>query len=79
MLPLAGHLRGGEFVLFEHRDHLDPLRRGLEVPADALDVLPADECLDRLGPRRRRAETRLLHRLAELVVVDQLASRLHRG
>src|SRR5205085_6751836 len=49
VLPLAGHLRGRELVLLEHRHDLDALGRRLEIPADALDVLPADERLDRLG------------------------------
>ena len=79
VLPVAGQLRRGELVLLEHRDHLQALRRRLEVAADALDVLAADQRLDRLRARRRRAEAGLLHRLAQLLVVDQLAGGLHRG
>src|SRR5207248_8576084 len=52
---------------------------GLKVLAHALDVLAADQRLDRLGPGRGRSQAALLHRLAELVVVDELPGRLHRG
>src|SRR5205814_2025010 len=79
LLPAAGQLGRGERMRLEHRDHLEPLRRRLEVLADALHVLAPDQRLDRLGPGRRRAEPALLHRLAELLVVDELAGRLHRG
>ena len=51
----------------------------MEVLADALHVLAADQGLDRLGAGRGRPEAALLHRLAELLVVDELARRLHRG
>src|SRR5262249_61155347 len=58
---------------------LDALGSRLQVLADALDVLAPDEDLDRLRARRRRPETGALHRLAQLLVVDQLAGGLHRG
>jgi hypothetical protein len=61
-------------VLLEHRDHLEALRRRSEVLAGALDVLAPDQRLDRLRPRGRGAEAALLHRLTELLVVDQLAA-----
>src|SRR5262249_46709285 len=79
VLPVAGEFRRGELVLLEHRDHLDALGRRLQVLADALDVLAPDEDLDRLRACRRRPETGVLHRLARLLVVDQLAGGLHRG
>src|SRR4029450_11946698 len=52
LLPVARQLRRSELVLFEHRDHLEALRRRREVLADSLDVLAADQGLDRLGSRR---------------------------
>src|SRR5205085_5127796 len=79
LLPAARQLGRGERVRLEHRDHLEALRRRLEVLADALHVLAPDQRLDRLGPGRGSAEAALLHRLAELLVVDELAGRLHRG
>src|SRR5439155_18120581 len=78
LLPVAGQLRRGERVLLEHRDHLEALRRRGEILARALDVLAADQGLDRLGARGRGAEPALLHGLAQLLVVDQLAGGLHR-
>ena len=54
----------------EHGDHLEALRGWRKLLADAVDVLAADERLDDLGARRRRAEPALLHRLAQLDVVD---------
>ena len=45
----------------------------------ALDVADVDEALDDRRARRRRADARVLHRLAQLVVVDELARRLHRA
>src|SRR5205823_14682811 len=38
-----------------------------------------DQSLDERRARGRRADPRLLHRLAERVVLDVLARRLHRG
>src|SRR5207245_6543080 len=79
VLPVTSQLGGRELVLLQHRDHLDALRGRLEVLADALDVLAADQRLDRLGARRRGAEAGVLNRLTQLLVVDQLAGGLHRG
>src|SRR5207248_6161946 len=62
LLPVAGELGRCQRMRLEHRDHLDPLRRRLEVLAEPLDVLAADQGLDRLGARRRRAEAAILHR-----------------
>src|SRR4029453_14279075 len=55
VLPVTRELRGRQLVVLEHRDHLDALRRRLQVLADALDVLAADERLDRLSACARRA------------------------
>ena len=78
VLPLTGELGRGDLVLLEHRDHLQALRRRLQIAPDTLDVLAADERLDDLRPRRRRAEPGVLHRLPQLLVVDELARGLHR-
>src|SRR2546429_560108 len=66
-------------MLLEHRDHLQAFRRRLQLLARPLDVLPADQDLDRLRSGRRRAEAAFLHRLAQLLVVDPFPSGLHRG
>ena len=50
-----------------------------ERAAVALDVADVDQALDDRRARRRRADARLLHRLAQLVVVDELARGLHRA
>src|SRR5215207_11216991 len=63
----------------EHRHHLQPLRRRLEVLAYPLDVLAADQRLDDLGARRRSAEPPLFHCLSKLLLVDELPGRFHRG
>ena len=44
----------------------------------AVDVLLVDQAFDDRRARRRRAQALLLHRLAQLVVVDQLARAFHR-
>src|SRR5262249_53423089 len=77
VLPVTRQLRGGQLVLFEHRYDLDTFRRRLEVLADTLDVLSADERFDRLRPGRRSSEPRFLHRLAQLLVVHELPCGLH--
>ena len=56
-----------------------PFGVAMELPADALDVLAADQRLDDLGARGRRAEAAILHRLAQLLVGrSSLARGLHR-
>ena len=45
--------------------------------AVALDVADLDEALDDRGPGGGRADARLLHGLAQLLVIDELARRLH--
>ena len=78
LLPVACQLRRSELVLLEHRDHLEALRGRQEILAATLDVLAPDERLDRLGTCGRGPEAALLHRLAELLVVDELARGFHR-
>src|SRR5690349_5550466 len=77
LLPPAREVGRGEGVVAEERDRLPALRRGAELPSQPLDVADPQELLDRLGPGRRRAQAGLLHRLAELLVLDLLAGRLH--
>ncbi len=75
-LPLAGH--GGAFdVRVDDFDEADALVRRLQGLALAHDVLAAEESLDDLGSRGRRAEARLFHGLGKLLVVQGLAGRLH--
>src|SRR3954451_24757016 len=50
---------------------------GHQRAAVALDVADVDQALDDRGARRRRADAGLLHRLAQLVVVDELSRGLH--
>ena len=50
-----------------------------ERAAVALDVADVDQALDDRRARGRRADARVLHRLAQLVVVDELAGGLHRA
>jgi len=45
--------------------------------AQPFHVANAQELLDRLGPRRRGAEAGVLHRQAQLLVLDLLAGGLH--
>src|SRR5205085_3292256 len=56
LLPAARQLGGGERVRLQHRDHLEALRRRLEILADALHVLAPDQRLDRLGAGRGSPE-----------------------
>ena len=63
----------------DRRDHGDPLVGRGESLAEALGVLPREEGLEDLGPRRRRPEPVLLHRLGQLLLVERPAGRLHRG
>ena len=51
---------------------------GDELLAFAVDVALDDQPFDDLRARRRRAEALLAHRLAQLVVLDQLARAFHR-
>ena len=75
LLPVAGQLRRGQLVLLEHRDHLEALRRRQEIAAATLDVLAPDERLDRLGTVAGVPRPLLLHRLAQLLVVDRACPR----
>ena len=61
------------------RIDVEALLRRDERAAVALDVADVDQPLDDRRARGRRADARVLHRLAQLVVVDELARGLHRG
>ena len=81
VLPVAGQLGLGQVLDAEaaqERHQLERLRAGHQLAAFAVDVLLVDQALDDRGARRRRAEAFFLHRLAQLVVVDQLAGAFHR-
>ena len=61
------------------REHQrERLRRRDELATVAVDVLLADQPLDGRRAGRRRAQAFGLHRLAQLVVFDQLARAFHR-
>ena len=79
VLPVAGQARRRQRVPVEQPDHVQPLLRAHQRAPLALDVADVDQPLDDRGARRRRADAGVLHRLAQLVVVDELAGGLHRG
>ncbi len=81
VLPVAGELGLGQVLDAEaaqQRHQLERLRARHELAPFAVDVLLVDQALDDRGARRRGAEALFLHRLAQLVVVDQLAGAFHR-
>src|SRR6185437_2802184 len=78
VLPLASHVRRGERVLAEQPDHVEALVGGHQGARLAFDVADLDQALDDRGARRGRADAGVLHRLARLLVVDELAGGLHR-
>src|SRR3954466_14035810 len=77
VLPVAGQRRGGQRVLAQQAHDVDALLGRDERARVALDVADVDEALDDRGARGGRADARLLHRLAHLLVVDELAGGLH--
>ena len=58
---------------------LRPFSVATSERAVALDVADVDQALDDRRARGRRADAGVLHRLAQLVVVDELAGGLHRA
>ena len=56
-----------------------PFSVGTSARPVALDIADVDQPLDDRRARRRRADARVLHRLAQLVIVDELAGGLHRA
>ena len=62
----------------EQPDHVQALLGDDQRAAVALDVTDLQQPLDDRRARRRRADPVLLHRLAQLLVVDELAGGLHR-
>ena len=79
VLPVAGQRRRGQRVLVEQADHVEALLGADQRAAVALDVADVDQALDDRRARGRRADPGVLHRLAQLVVVDELAGGLHRA
>ena len=66
-------------MVVEQADDAQALLGAHERPPVALDVADVDQPLDDRGARGGRADARVLHGLAQLVVVDQLAGGLHRA
>ena len=66
-------------MLAEQADHVQPLLGRDQRAPVALDVADVDQPLDDRRARRRRADARVLHRLAQRLVVDELAGGLHRA
>ena len=78
-LPVAGQLGARQRMAAEQADHVQALLGDDQRAAVALDVADLEQPLDDRRTRRRRADPVLLHRLAQLLVVDELAGGLHRG
>ena len=66
-------------MLAEQANHVQSLLGHDQRAAVALDVADLEQPLDDRRPGRRRADPGVLHRLAQLLVVDELAGGLHRG
>ena len=66
-------------MLAEQADHVEALLGDDERAPVALDVADVDQPLDDRRARRRRADAGVLHRLAQLLVVDELAGGFHRA
>ena len=62
----------------QQREQLEGLGGGDQFPALAHQVVLGDQPFDDRGARGRRAKALLGHRLAQLVVVDELARAFHR-
>src|SRR4029079_8427231 len=77
-LPVAGQRRRGQRMLAQQADHVEALLGRHQRAALALDVLDVDEALDDRGARGGRADARVLHRLAQLVVVAEAVPGLPR-
>ena len=78
VLPVAGQAGAGQRVLAEQADHVQALLGDDQRAAVALDVADLQQPLDDRRARGRGADPRVLHRLAQLLVVDELAGGLHR-
>ena len=77
LLPGAGQLRGREGVRAQKLDRVAALGGGHQRLALALDVADVQQPLDRVGAGGGGAEAAVLHGLAQLLVVDAAAGRLH--
>ena len=80
VLPVAGQLGLGQLLDLQpaQQGHqLEGLRGRDELAAFAVHVLLHQQAFDDRCARRRSAEALLLHGLAQLVVVDQLAGAFH--
>src|SRR5262249_33583485 len=77
MLPAARQAGRGERVRVQQPDHVQALLGGHQRPRVALQVGNLDQALDDRRAGGRAADARGLHRLAELIVLHQLAGGLH--
>ena len=77
LLPVAGQLGRRERVACPAARSWRPLVVAASALPSALDVADAQQPLDRVGAGGGRAQAGLLHRLAQLLVLDLLAGRLH--
>ena len=78
-LPLAGQLRRLECWILDDRGQVAAEVGDAQRLLVAVDVAPGDQGLDDRGACGRCTEAAAAHRLAQLLVVDQLARGLHRG
>ncbi len=82
VFPVAGQLGLGQVLdaqAAQQGHQLEGLGRRHQFAALAQQVLLGEQALDDRRARGRRAQALLGHRLAQLVVVDQLARALHRA
>ena len=80
VFPFAGQLGLGQFFhaqAAQQRHQLEGLGRGHQFAAVAQHVLLGDQAFDDGRTRGRCAQALFLHRLAQLVVLDQLARAFH--
>ena len=82
VLPAAGQLRLAQLRDVEaaqQRDERERLCGRLQFAAQAMDVFLVDQTFDDGGAGRGRAETFLLHRGAQFLVLDRFARAFHRA
>ena len=79
--PIAGQLRLGQFgnaQSVEQFHQRKRLGRRLQLAPVAMDVILVNQAFDGRRARGRRAQALLAHRLAQFVVLHQLARAFHR-
>src|SRR6202007_2024647 len=78
MLPVPGQTRRGQRVLAEQADDVQPFLCDDQGTAVALDVADLQQPLDDRRAGRRGADPGVLHRLTQLLLLDEPAGGLHR-